>query len=181
MVESEAAGGDIIVHFDDDDYYAPNYVATMLEMLGARDLVSLSAWYIYSLGHKFFGYWDKGLALDVHHSLSPKGVEAMPFQAVTAEDLQSYLLGYGFTYMYRKAAWASVSFDDAHHGSDYRFVQALLQQGRDIATFADQQGLVLHTISTNNVSRAFPQYRLPNFLLPMIFGEGIQRYLDVKA
>ncbi len=175
------ATGDIIAHFDDDDYYAPNYIETMVSLLGERDLITLDSWYIYSICHHFFGYWDKALVLGVHYALSPAGVQAMPFETVTPEDINGYLLGYGFTYMYRKKAWASVTFENLHHRSDYHFVQALIQRGCEIATVADQQGLVLHTISTNNVSRAFPQYRLPEFLLPMIFGEGIRPFLDVKV
>ncbi|MBL0211473.1 MAG: glycosyltransferase family 2 protein [Holophagaceae bacterium] len=174
------ATGEVIAHFDDDDYYAPPYIETMVQLLAGHDLISLSGWYLYSLKHRFFGYWDKANPQQEHYELSPEGLRHLMFKGVTPETVFAHVLGYGFTYVYRKQAWEGVSFDDAHHGSDFRFAQALLAQGRDIATFQDQQALVLHTISTNNVSAVFPQYQLPDFLLPMIFGEGIRRYLDVK-
>ena len=174
------ASGEVIVHFDDDDYYAPQYVETMVQLLAGHDLVTLSGWYLYSLMHQFFGYWDKANPQQEHYKLSPEGLRTQIFKDVTPETVYAHVLGYGFTYVYRKQAWEAAKFDDAFHGSDFRFVQALLKQGRDIVTFQDQQALVLHTISTNNVSSIFPQYQLPNFLLPMIFGEGIQSYLDLQ-
>jgi len=174
------ASGDVIVHFDDDDYYAPQYVETMVQLLAGHDLITLSGWYLYSLKHRFFGYWDKANPQVEHYELSPEGLRHLSFNGVTAEAVFAHVLGYGFTYVYRKQVCETAKFDDAHHGSDFRFAQALLAQGRDIATFQDQQALVLHTISTNNVSSIFPQYQLPDFLLPMIFGGGILHYLDVK-
>jgi glycosyltransferase involved in cell wall biosynthesis len=174
------ASGDVIAHFDDDDYYAPQYIETMVQLLAGHDLISLSGWYLYSLKHRFFGYWDKANPQQEHFELSPEGLRPLTFKEVTAATVFAHVLGYGFTYVYRRQLMEIATFDDAHHGSDFRFAQALLQQGRDIATFQDQQALVLHTISTNNVSAVFPQFQLPEFLLPMIFGEGILRYLDVN-
>src|SRR5215469_9727682 len=56
----ERAGAPVIAQFDDDDYYAPNYLATMLarlEQTGA-DITKLSAWFVYSAQMKRLGYWD---------------------------------------------------------------------------------------------------------------------------
>ena len=43
----ERATGEIIMHFDDDDYYAPTYVETMVAALNDCDFVKLSGWYLY--------------------------------------------------------------------------------------------------------------------------------------
>ena len=43
-----ASSGQVIVHFDDDDYYAPCYVEWMLRQLGDHDLVKLVGWFAYA-------------------------------------------------------------------------------------------------------------------------------------
>ena len=44
----ERAGAPVIAQFDDDDYYAPHYLATMLARLSERgaDITKLSAWFV---------------------------------------------------------------------------------------------------------------------------------------
>lgn len=174
------ASGEVIVHFDDDDYYSPQYIETMVRLLDGHDLITLSGWYLYSLKHKFFGYWDKANPQEAHYGLNPDGLRTVLFMDLTSETTFAHVLGFGFTYVYRRQVFDVAKFDAAYHGSDVRFAQALLDRGMDIATFQDQQALVLHTISTHNVSLVFPQYQLPAFLLPLIFGQGILQYLDVR-
>jgi hypothetical protein len=48
------ATGEVIAQFDDDDYYAPDYVATMLARLGTSDLVKLSGWYLFDASERGF-------------------------------------------------------------------------------------------------------------------------------
>src|SRR5579883_2444810 len=56
----ERASAPVIAQFDDDDYYAPHYLATMLARLDAvgADITKLSAWFVYSAQLKRLGYWD---------------------------------------------------------------------------------------------------------------------------
>ena len=48
------ASGDIVLHFDDDDYYAPHYVRTMVAMLSITgvDFVKLMSWITYGTTRK---------------------------------------------------------------------------------------------------------------------------------
>jgi glycosyltransferase involved in cell wall biosynthesis len=48
---ADQAGAPVMAHFDDDDYYAPDYLKTMLEQLARRgaDIAKFSAWHVYSL------------------------------------------------------------------------------------------------------------------------------------
>ena len=56
---ADLARGDIIVHFDDDDFYAPSYVETMVARLRqGADMVKLSGWFLYSGLYRSLGYWD---------------------------------------------------------------------------------------------------------------------------
>lgn len=52
----ELARGDVLMRFDDDDYYAPGYVERMLELLGDGDYLTLSGWFAYSPEHGKFCY-----------------------------------------------------------------------------------------------------------------------------
>src|SRR5262245_58067131 len=56
---NEQARGEIIVHFDDDDYYGKNYLATMGRCFDAPiDMAKLAGWYVYSQIYQELGYWD---------------------------------------------------------------------------------------------------------------------------
>ena len=56
----DRATSDVIVQFDDDDYYSPTYIATMIECMESRevDFVKLCGFFLYSKIHGQFGYWD---------------------------------------------------------------------------------------------------------------------------
>lgn len=66
------SSGSIIAHFDDDDYYSPEYLEVMFSNLGDYDLIKLTSWSFYSLYTKETFSWHR-------------------------DDF-----GFGFTYVYRK-------------------------------------------------------------------------------
>ena len=72
----DKARGDIIVQFDDDDYYAPNYVSSMVSTLCERgaDLINLRGWFLYDVRSHFFGYWDLMQKHGLHYRCDPAGV-----------------------------------------------------------------------------------------------------------
>ena len=69
---------------------------------------------------------------------------------------------------------------DHNHGEDYEFVRQLVQAGFRLHAAPDTTGLVLHLVHANSSSLIFPQYRLPPFLLPAIFGEVISSYTSAN-
>lgn len=170
------ARGDIIVQFDDDDYYAPEYIQQMVSYLGDHDFFTLSAWYAYSLRDNFFAYWDTRVIMPYHHKLHPReGV-----QIVSGDHLSGYLdsclWGFGFSYVFKKSVYPTVSFGALNFGEDYDFVQKLTEAGFRRHSLPDEIGLVLHLIHVGNMSCIYPQYRLPSFVLPIIFGEELLEY-----
>src|ERR1051326_1711483 len=54
----ERAAAAVIAQFDDDDYYAPDYLAVMLKRLAesGADITKLSGWFVYSAQLKRLGY-----------------------------------------------------------------------------------------------------------------------------
>jgi glycosyltransferase involved in cell wall biosynthesis len=171
------ASGEIIAHFDDDDYYAPTYLETMLEQLGDNALVKLSGWYNYSPKDKSLCYWDTTLKSKLHYHLGPKGpLKVISADALSQQDLFTFVWGYGFSYVYRKSVFDKVTFQDSNFGSDFRFMGDLVKAGYKGVAIRDETGICVHMIHAANVSSIYPQYLLPEFYLTRIFGPDIEKY-----
>jgi glycosyltransferase involved in cell wall biosynthesis len=172
----EQARGEVIVHFDDDDYYAPNYVSSMLRVLGAHDAAKLSAWFNYSPRLSVLAYWDCQSEVKFGYSMAPQG--ALDLVNNAAHPGNTW--GFGFSYIYRRRVWEAVRFDNRSFGEDYDFLTRAFQAGFTGKLHADTAGIVLHIIHTSNTSRAFPQYLLPAFMLSSIFGADLQKYAQAS-
>lgn len=162
----EKASGFYIAHFDDDDYYAPQYLKTMARHLKTLDFIKLSAWYVYSEPHLFWGYCDHEHPAPFHYYLSPgEGL-------CVIENFQqdpSMLWGYGFSYAYRRTVWEAFPFEAVNFGEDHGMVLERLLPSRFSAGYvSDPHGIVLHILHQGNASQAFPQYRLPPSRVPAI-------------
>lgn len=167
------ATGEIIVHFDDDEYYAPDYLSVVETELRSCDFFTLSAWYLYSVKDRFFGYWDTRVALHHHYAVSPNAELSVQSGGFLDDPgFLSNVWGFGFSYAYRKDVFASARFSDMGFGEDYDFVRKLHQAQMRLRALPDTTGLVLHMIHQQNMSRVFPQYRLPEFHLREIFGDA---------
>ena len=178
----EAARGDIIAYFDDDDWYAPGYLAFMLDALGNDDLVKLSSWYNYSLHDGRVYYWDTRAVLPVHYCLPPRPPGVLVDGRKLAEsDLDPFVWGYGFSYLFRREMGVKLGVADRVHGSDYDFVRRGIAAGCKLRSVADEIGLAFHLLHADNVSRVFPQYVLPPFLAVRTFGDALERYTSAAS
>ncbi|CAE7730956.1 unnamed protein product [Symbiodinium microadriaticum] len=134
------ASGATIAHFDDDDFYAPEYLTELIESMQGADAVTLASWFV--------GDACTGLVA----------------RAVPADDgsQESWILGYGFSYVYRRAAALRRPFQHEHFGEDYQFLVSLRDApgGRGIRTVHDEQGLVLHMQQGLNLSNSHAHHEL---------------------
>jgi len=171
----DQARAPIIAQFDDDDYYAPHYLATMLARLdqGGADLVKLSAWFVWSAQLRRLGWWDTANTLGLHFTFGPTNRLEAFFNAAPPDNMKNNWLGYGFSYVMRKSLWAATPFPDMEYASDYGLVAAAIAKGARFDHFADTEGLCLHILRLDNMSRSFPQYLLPDFLLGKLFGDAV--------
>ena len=169
-----AAGG-TIVHFDDDDFYAPNYLEFMAARLAkGADAAKFSAFYVYGLFSEFLGYWDVPATRGLHYKLSAaSGITITDFGPTDSPQLAAAQWGFGFCYAYRRSLWEKNPFPDQDLGEDRVFVEAARDAGFKLDIFPDTQGLALHIIRHDNISQCWPQYSLPNFLLTQIFGQDV--------
>ncbi|MES2472131.1 MAG: glycosyltransferase family A protein [Pseudomonadota bacterium] len=170
----ERSRGPVIAQFDDDDYYAPHYLATMLARLDQTkaDITKLSAWFVYSAQLGRLGYWDTANTLGLHFTFGPeKSLQGFVNQT-PPENMKNNYLGYGFSYVFKKSAWESALFPPVEYASDYGFVAGAIAKGCSFDHFADTEGLVLHVLRTDNMSKSFPQHLLPDFMLEKLFGSA---------
>ena len=164
----ELARGEVVVQFDDDDIYAPNYVAAALDRLGDADLFTYDGWYLQRVIDGSLWYWDTTRIADphfvVHGQAAPLQVLGLGAQFKTAADRQQFLdsnhWGYGFSYVYRREMALRARFPDRDKGEDFALVQAMQRLGAKLHSAPDIDGQVLHLLHPKSTSRCFPQYRL---------------------
>ena len=171
----ERATAPVIAQFDDDDYYAPNYLATMMARLrgSGAAITKLSAWFVYSAQMKRLGYWDTANTLGLHFTFGPEKTLHAFFNQAPPENMKNNYLGYGFSYVFLKSVWERAPFPAVEYASDYGFVAAAIAQGARFDHFADTEGLCLHVLRTDNMSKSFPQFLLPDFMLEKLFSSAV--------
>jgi glycosyltransferase involved in cell wall biosynthesis len=180
---ADMATGELIAHFDDDDYYAPRYLERMASYLESCEMVKLSGWFAWSTTHRAFFYWDTAAAANVHFMVeSNKPIKVFDISKKTENEkalwVQKNLVGYGFSYAYTKALWQDNPFPMSQHGEDRVFLQDVLRKNREVGMFADREGLALVVRHVHDSSVVIPQYILPDFMLEQVFGKAIQAYID---
>lgn len=180
---AENAKGQILAHFDDDDYYAPNYLTEMVGALGDSELVKLSSFYLFSITHQAFAYWDLNHLAPTHFRLeSLRPVEVFQTDTMKPDERELWqlknLLGYGFSCVYRKSLWRRLPFLDSRHGEDFHFVEAAMEAGASVRMHQDLNGLALVIRHLADNSIVYPQYILPLHTLKIIFGEKGKNYSE---
>ena len=159
------ARADVIAHFDDDDYYAPDYLKTMLGRLDHADITKLSGWFVYAAATQSLGYWDTAHTLGLHFRFSQLPVAPIMLTEENSKPFETHYAGYGFSYVYRKAVWQAAPFPDEDFNEDYGFITAAMAKGFRLDHFADTKGLCLHILRRDNSASCYPQSVFPDFML----------------
>jgi cellulose synthase/poly-beta-1,6-N-acetylglucosamine synthase-like glycosyltransferase len=125
------SAGSIIAHFDDDDWYAPNYLSSMVAALlhHDADFVKLAS-------------WQEFRQADGHRRL---------FDA--RRQKHANMWGWGFSYLYRRYVATLVRFPNLNNGEDYAFVQGLHTQGLQTVQVEGGSEWIEHLLHGRNVSR----------------------------
>ena len=159
----ELSKGEAIAHFDDDDFYAPHYLATLAAALDGVDLVKLDGWYLLSSKDSFFGYWNTREVAETHHPVAPWQITWDDAKRASIEEAsESIRWGFGFSYLYRRRLSQEIPFTDMDFGEDYDFVHRAQNSGNfSFRAIADDSGLCLHMVHDGNSSGCYPQTQLP--------------------
>jgi Glycosyl transferase family 2 len=154
------AHGDVIVHLDDDDHYAPDYTRHMLQHLRGHNLARLS---------KFRVLDERDGALYMCDTLRPTTVGKLVgskwngIRIPTWFSRQNAALrwGYGFSYVYQKTLWAQVLFSKSMTlREDVDFVKRALREGALIRQVNNGAHLATHVVHDGSTSTAFTTARL---------------------
>jgi glycosyltransferase involved in cell wall biosynthesis len=166
----DRAKGEFIVQFDDDDYYAPGYVSTMLRALAEKKagLINLRGWYLYDLRSRFFGYWDMMRKVGPHYRCDRNGVSLIVLDERHAPDFEHNHLGFGFSYVFRRSVWERAKFPEVNFDEDGGFSLAA-QEHAKVDGIYDTTGLCLHLLHERSSSCCWPQHHLPSFLYQTLF------------
>jgi glycosyltransferase involved in cell wall biosynthesis len=164
------ARGEIILHFDDDDFYGCNYVSSLVAAMreSGADLLNLRGWFLYDCRHRFFGYWNLLIKEGVHYACDRRRVRPILLSKDNNRPLENNHLGFGFGWAYKKTVWRHASFPAVNWNEDGEFALKARASFR-LEGLIDTRGICLHLLHGSNNSRSFPQFHLPNFLLPRYF------------
>ncbi|HET6148663.1 MAG TPA: glycosyltransferase family A protein [Polyangia bacterium] len=185
----ELAHGEVIAFFDDDDHYAPGYLAAMVALLGDADFVKLSGWFALSIpDDDAFFFWDTAHNHPLHYKVGEGAVGFVTSGQFKPDFVARNVDGYGFSYLFRRVVFdrgagtpaGPARFPARNFGEDLPFVSALRATGATIRHANDDAGLVVHLLHNRNSSVIFPQYRLPRALAARLF-PGLADYLRAIA
>lgn len=160
------ASGEIIAHFDDDDYYPPIYLEAMAGELGAADLVKLSRWLAWREMDGTLWEWDTTTVDRPHFVVAGSDALSPPIDLrAQLPDPRDFIdkntWGYGFSFVYRKALWERNPFPDTSAGEDYLFAATARSLSASLTLVARADLPVLHTLHRTSTSRIFAQRKLP--------------------
>lgn len=148
----ELARGDIILHMDDDDYYAPDWITRSIAALGSHQMTGLSSLYFYKP--------------DTNLWLYEYPMHEKPWVA-------------GATMCYRKSFWEKHPFDEnIKYGEDNKFVWAC----EDVAPHNYTNGFLasIHPNNTSPKLTTDPAWRsLPVSHVKNILKDDYEKYLSL--
>jgi len=147
----EAATGEIIAHFDDDDFYGPCYLEQMVSAIlkhGAH-MVKLSSFFVFDCETGRLGYCDP--------EAERRGKEDL--------SVDEFVFGYGFSYVYRRSLALKWPFPCVPFGEDHAFLLALQEKCYSICLLPDLDGICLHMQHGRNSSLAFCSDSVPRYML----------------
>jgi glycosyltransferase involved in cell wall biosynthesis len=166
--------GEIVAHFDDDDWYAPDYLSTMVGELQREklDFLKLSVWNALSELDGSFWQCDTRVIQANHFILSSdkpaveRSLTDAQMASLPEDDHDGNLWGYGFSYVYRRWVGERWPFLAVDFGEDYEFVKRV-RVGAHIGHLPGNADKVVHVMHPKNTApRIFPQKRLDASLIP---------------
>lgn len=162
----ERARGDIIVHFDDDDFYGPQYLTRMLAAMAANkaDFVKLFDMFVYASELDVFAYWDLVLRRTPQFAICGNSIEIIAASAMTSPEWLLMPYGYGCTYVFRKSVWNKAPFPDRDWGEDSAFFSAAQAHCSFVGLHDDTMNFIKMQ-HASNTSRIFPQAIIPEFMV----------------
>jgi hypothetical protein len=184
---AEAARGRVIVHLDDDDYYAPHYPARLLGALhGGAGIAKLGTWLAYSVSAGVLGWVDTSRLTGVHWELSAGGVRKVLVGGTSPEEdgerleevrIETPEGGWGFSFAYRRETWRECPFPEVDWNEDGRFATEVARRW-GLGTVRGDPSLCLHLVHPGAVSASFACRLVRQDLLGRLFPPEAGRLIE---
>lgn len=168
------AKGEYIVHFDDDDYYSPQYITHMITTLeeGDVDICKLSSFFLLYKKSGSLAYWDLLIKTGIHFEWNRECLQPIVMTQQNNRNLLQMHFGYGFSLVYKRSVWEGSKFQHIDKREDSMFVLDAVKNAKVLGLLPDVDGLCLHILHDNNTSQCFPQFVLPSFFVASMFSRA---------
>jgi glycosyltransferase involved in cell wall biosynthesis len=158
-----SAHGDIIVHFDDDDFYGADYVKNAVTNLHARELDAalVTGFFVAHLNVDGFGYYRTLVKEGAGYAFNKDGVRSVDLGELNIPFIH---LCYGWTYIYKRDVWKDIRFREVSIFEDREFISAAKSKFR-VGGYETRDLHCVHSIHRQSSSQCFPQFLIPAFVL----------------
>lgn len=173
------ASGDFIAQFDDDDFYSPEYIQTLMNKMMQEnvDFIIFSAFFCFHLDLNLFGYYKTHLKKGPAYQFNRNGIK---FLALESQNIPLIHFCYGWTYFFKKEVWVNQDFADINVFEDRTFLMKAIQDNYKVIFYEDQSGISAHSVHKKSSSVCFPQYLIPDFLVNNLFGAKKNEILRLR-
>jgi glycosyltransferase involved in cell wall biosynthesis len=174
----EMSKGDIILHFDDDDFYGRNYVKNAVNSLQDRnaDLALLSGFFVAHLDAGRFGYYRTLVKTGPAFRFNKQGVAMVKLEQINIPLIH---LCYGWSYAYKKTVWDQIKFLELNVFEDREFVSAALKAFR-VEAYECRSTDCIHSVHSHSSSQCFPQFLIPRFVMRALSTEAYEHMARLR-
>jgi glycosyltransferase involved in cell wall biosynthesis len=172
------ANGEIIVHFDDDDFYGPEYISKALDFLEKDDLDAalLCGFFVAHLNNNGFGYYRTRIKNGPAFAFNKAGVRPVDLGRANIPFIH---LCYGWSYLYKRNLWEHDKFEEVDIFEDREFMRTASRKFRTGA-YESTALDCLHVIHNRSSSQCFPQFLIPDFVIQTLSPVAYQHVASLK-
>jgi glycosyltransferase involved in cell wall biosynthesis len=172
------ASGEIVVHFDDDDYYGPDYISKAIEHLSNEvDVALLSGFFVAHLNNDGFGYYRTRVKKGPAFAFNKSGVHPVDLGRINIPLIH---LCFGWAYIYKRVVWEQTKFEELNVFEDREFIRKATENFKTVA-YESRAVDCLHAIHTRSSSQCFPQFLIPGFVVHALSRDAYQHVMRLKS
>jgi len=175
----EKASGEFIVQFDDDDFYAPEYITKLMGKMLSDDLdfILFSGFFCYHLDLNFVGYYRTHLKKGPAYQFNKNGITSVLLEK---QNIPLIHFCYGWTYFFKKEVWLKQPFTSINVFEDRSFLISAIQNKFKVYFYEDQIGIAAHSVHKKSSSVCYPQNLIPDFMANHFFGSNMAQMLKLR-
>jgi glycosyltransferase involved in cell wall biosynthesis len=174
----DLARGEIILHFDDDDFYGRDYILRTVRRIQENgvDISLLSGFFAVHLDIGSIGFYRTLVKKGAAFAFSSKGAWLVD---LGEQNIPLIHLCYGWALAYRKNVWADYPFKHVVPGEDKAF---LLDAGQKYQIdFSSPERLdCFHSVHSHSTTICYPQFNLPIFVFRHLSADAYQHFVRLR-